>query len=72
MTPQPYEIGTLILFKGRGLGVGRITKFYEKENLYGIEILDKNSWVRSSPEYFSPIEKDDADLVRTLDGIGLF
>jgi len=72
METLPYEIGTLVLFKGRGLGVGRITKFYEKENLYGIEILDKNSWVRSAPEHFSPIEKGEADLVRALDGVGLF
>lgn len=72
MADQPYEIGTLVLFKGRGLGVGRITKFYEKENIYGIEILDKNSWVRSAPEHFSLIEKGEADLVRTLDGVGLF
>jgi hypothetical protein len=72
METLPYEIGTLVLFKGRGLGVGRITKFYEKENLYGIEILDKLSWVRSAPEHFSPIEKGEADLVRALDGVGLF
>jgi len=72
MPTLPYEIGTLILFNGRGLGVGRITKFYEKENLYGIEILDNNLWVRSSPKWFTPIEKEEADLVRALDGIGLF
>lgn len=72
MPTLPYEIGTLILFKGRGLGVGRITRFYEKENIYGIEIIGKDSWVRSAPEHFTPIEKEEADLVRALDGVGLF
>ena len=72
MQTLPYEIGTLILFKGRGLGVGRITRFYEKENRYGIEIIGKNTSVRSAPEHFTPIEKEEADLVRALDGVGLF
>lgn len=72
METLPYEIGTLVIFKGKGLGVGRITRFFEKENIYGIEIIGKDSWVRSAPEWFSPIEKEDADLVRVLDGVGLF
>jgi len=71
MSNLPYEIGTLVIFKGRGLGVGRITKFYSKD-MYGIEIIGKNEWVRSAPEYFSPIEEDDAKLVIALDGVGLF
>ena len=40
--------------------------------MYGIEIIGKNEWVRSAPEYFSPIEEDDAKLVIALDGVGLF
>jgi hypothetical protein len=72
MSNLPHEIGALVLFKGRGLGVGRITKFYEKENLYGIEIIGKAEWVRSAPEHFFPIEEDDVKLVTALDGVGLF
>lgn len=72
METLPYEIGTLVIFKGRGLGVGKITKFYEKINTYGIEIIGKNIWVRSLPEHFSPIEENDAKLITTLDGVGLF
>jgi hypothetical protein len=72
MPNLPYEIGTLVIFKGRGLGVGKITKFYAKENLYGLEIIGKPEWVRSAPEHFSPIEEDDAKLVIALDGVGLY
>ena len=72
MPNLPYEIGALVLFKGRGLGVGKITKFYAKENMYGIEIIGKNEWVRSAPEHFSPIGEEDAELITTLDGVGLF
>ena len=72
MSTQPYEIGTLVIFKGRGLGVGKITKFYAKENMYGIEIIGKAEWVRSAPEHFSPIEEDDVKLVISLVGVGLF
>ena len=72
MSTLPHEIGALVLFKGRGLGVGKITKFYAKENMYGIEIIGKAEWVRSAPEHFSPIEEDDAKLVIALDGVGLF
>lgn len=72
MSTLPYEIGTLVIFKRRGLGIGKITKFYEKENLYGIEIIGKNTWVRSDPQHFSPIEEDDARLITALDGVGLF
>jgi hypothetical protein len=71
MSTLSHKIGTLVIFKGRGLGVGKITKFYAKENLYGIEIIGKSEWVRSAPEHFSPIEEDDAKLVIALDGVGL-
>lgn len=72
MQTLPYEIGTLVIFKGKGFGVGRIFRYYERDNLYWIEIIGKDSWVRSAPEWFSPIEKEDAELVRVLDGVGLF
>jgi hypothetical protein len=72
MPNLPHEIGTLVIFKGRGLGVGRIEKFFAKENIYGISIIGKDMMVRSEPEHFFPIKEDDVKLVTALDGVGLF
>jgi hypothetical protein len=70
MPTLSHKIGTLVIFKGRGLGIGKI--IYQRRNLYGIELIGKDEWVLSDPEHFSPIKEDDARLVTALDGVGLF
>ena len=70
MSALSHKIGTLVIFKGRGLGIGKI--IYQRRNLYGIELIGKDEWVLSDPEHFSPIEEEDAKLIIALDGVGLF
>ena len=79
MENQKFKVGDIVGFKGRGLGLGKITTItlQKRRNsisypVYLVTLLKKNFLVTCFEEHIEKFSPEDEDLINALDSIGNF
>jgi len=68
------EVGDIVTFKGKGLGLGKVTSITPQrkgtKDIYHVELLGKDILVATNSDYIEKLSSEDDSLVRALDSIG--
>ena len=79
MENQKFKVGDIVGFKGRGLGLGKITTItlQKRRNsisypVYHVTLLNKDFLIACFEEQIEKISPEDEDLINALDSIGNF
>lgn len=79
MENQKFKVGDIVGFKGRGLGLGKITTItlQKRKNsisylVYHVTLLKKDFLIACFEEQIEKLSPEDEDLINALDSIGNF
>jgi len=74
MKKPEFKIGDLVGFKGKGLGLGRISSITpqrgSKDSVYHVTLLKGDMLVGTSGEHIEKIEGEEGKIINALDSIG--
>ena len=69
------EIGDIVTFKGKGLGLGKVTSITPQrkgtKDIYHVELLEKDILVATNSDYIEKLSPEDDSLVKSLDSLGV-
>ena len=79
MKKAKFKLGDIVGFKGRGLGLGKITTItlQKRRNsisylVYHVTLLNKDFLIACFEEHIEKLSPEDEDLINALDSIGNF
>jgi hypothetical protein len=76
MKKPEFKIGDLVGFKGKGLGLGRISSITPQRGskgqsfIYHVTLLKGDMLVGTSGEHIEKIEGEEGKIINALDSIG--
>ena len=69
------EVGDIVTFKGKGLGLGKVTSITPQrkgtKDIYHVEILGKDILVATNSDYIEKLSSEDIALFKSLDSLGV-
>ena len=69
------EIGDIVTFKGKGLGLGKVTSITPQrkgtKDIYHVGLLEKDILVATNSDYIEKLSPEDDSLVKSLDSLGV-